>query len=179
MAKPAASVPEEHSFTATVEAVSQGVPFYVVNLPARVSAAFGKGRVNVRGTVNGTEIRTSATPVAGGRHKMFLNRRVREAANLRPGDRAKVILARDSSPHEEPMPDDLVLALRDADALGPFLRIARSTRNELMRWIDDAKMETTRAKRIQRAVERGLEARDKEVDREAVSGSRPTARARR
>jgi hypothetical protein len=143
-----------------------------VHLPARLSAALGKGRVNVRGTVNGVEIRTSAVPVAGGRHMMFLNRRIREEASAVPGARVKVVLARDGAPREDPMPEDLILALRHADALGPFQRIARSTRNEIIRWIDDAKMETTREKRIGRAVERGLAARDKEIDREALRAAK-------
>ncbi len=99
---------------------------------------------------------------------MFLNRRIREAANARPGGRVKVVLARDASPREEPIPEDLGRALRDADALGPFQRLARSMRNEVIRWIDDAKTEPTREKRIARAVERGLAAREKEVDRQVA-----------
>ena len=99
---------------------------------------------------------------------MFLNGRIREAAKIGAGDRVKVVLARDAAPREDPIPDDLARALRDADALGPFQRIARSTRNELIRWIDDAKTEPTREKRIARAVERGLAAREKEIDREAA-----------
>jgi hypothetical protein len=157
-----------HTFTARVEAVSMGVPFYVVPVPSGVSAALGPGRVHIIGTVNGVKLQTSLTPVASGGHKLFLNRRIREAAKLAPGDRARVALERDVAPKEEPIPDDLATALRDADALGPFQRIARSTRNELVRWIDDAKTEPTREKRIVRAVERGLAAREKEIDREAA-----------
>lgn len=144
-----------------------GVPFYVVVVPAAVSAALGEGRIHVAGAVNGTPLQTSLTPVAGGRHKLFLNRRVREAAGIAPGARVEVVLEPDAAPREEPLPDDLVLALRDADALGPFQRIARSMRNEVIRWIEDAKTEPTREKRILRAVERGLAAREKENDREA------------
>jgi hypothetical protein len=162
-----ASLPAQHAFTATVEPVAPGVPFYVVFVPAKVSAAFGRGRVNVRGAVEGVEIYTSLVPMQGGRHKLFLNGRVRKAAKIAPGDRVKVTLAKDAAPREEALPDDLVRALRDADALGPFQRLARSTRNEVVRWIDDAKAEATREKRIGRAVERGLAARDKEIDRQA------------
>ncbi len=164
------------TFTARVAAVSMGVPFYVVPVPAAVSAALGPGRVHIVGTVNGVSLQTSLTPVAGGGHKLFLNRRVREAANLEPGDRARVALERDLAPKEEPIPDDLTAALREADALGPFQRIARSTRNEVIRWIDDAKTETTREKRILRTVERGLAAREKEIDRDAALAEK-TARA--
>jgi hypothetical protein len=164
------------TFTARVAAVSMGVPFYVVPVPAAVSAALGPGRVHVVGTVNGVSLQTSLTPVAGGGHRLFLNRRVREAAKLEPGDRARVALERDEAPKEEPIPDDLATALRDADALGPFQRIARSTRNEVIRWIDDAKTEPTREKRILRAVERGLAAREKEIDRDAALAEK-TARA--
>ena len=125
----------KHAFTARVETVSMGVPFYVVVVPATVSAALGPGRVHVVGTVNGTPLQTSLTPTSSGRHKLFLNRRVREAAKVAPGDRVKIVLERDVAPKQEPVPDDLAHALRDADVLGPFERIARSTRNELIRWI--------------------------------------------
>jgi hypothetical protein len=157
-----------HTFTARVEAVSIGVPFYVVYVPASVSVALGRGRVPVVGTMNGKPIQTSLTPMAGGRHKMFLNRRIRETADVAPGDRVKVVLERDATPKEEPLPDDLVAALREADALGPFQRLSRSMKNEVVRWIEEAKTEPTREKRILRAVERGLAAHEKEVDREAA-----------
>jgi hypothetical protein len=155
------------AFTARIEAVSMGVPFYVVAVPPAVSAALGSGRVHVVGTLDGATLQTSLTPTAGGGHKMFLNRRVREAAGVGPGDRVKVVLQRASAPREEPMPNDLALALRDAGVLDAFQRIARSTRNEVIRWIEDAKSEPTREKRIQQAVERGLAAHEKEIDREA------------
>jgi hypothetical protein len=161
-----------HTFTARVRAVSMGVPFYVVDVPAAVSDALGPGRVHVVGKVDDASLQTSLMPVAGGGHQLFLNRRVREAAGVGPGDRVKVVLAPAVAPREEAMPDDLVLALRDADVLEPFQRIARSTRNEVIRWIEDAKTEPTREKRIQRAVERGLAAREKEIDREVEAARR-------
>jgi hypothetical protein len=165
-----------HTFTARIEPIAMGVTFYVVRVPAKVSAAFGKGRVNVEGTVNGTPFQTSLVPIGGGGHQMFVNFRLREAANVGAGDRVKIVLALAAAPKEEPLPEDLVRALRDADALGPFQRIARSTRNELVRWIDDAKTEPTREKRIGRAVERGLAAREKEIDREAARAARTAKR---
>jgi hypothetical protein len=156
------------TFRAVLEPLQVGVPFYALKVPARASAVLGEGRVHVRGTVNGVEIRTSLLPVTGGGHKLLLNRRVRDATGLAMGSRVDVVLARNAAPHEEPMPDDLVRALRDADALEAFQGVARSTRNELMRWIEDARTEPTREKRIQRAVERALAARDKQADRQAL-----------
>src|ERR1700736_4179224 len=112
-----------HTFTARVEAIAMGVPYYVVVLPLGVSAALGRGRVHVTGTINGATLQTSLLPVRSGGHKLLLNRRVREAAGVGAGDRVKVVLERAEAPREDPMPDDLVAALREADALGPFQRI--------------------------------------------------------
>ena len=161
-----------HAFTARVRAVSMGVPFYVVPVPAAVSAALGAGRVHVVGTVNGAPVKTSLKPLARGGHELFLNRRVREAANVEPGDRVKVVLTPAAAPNEEPIPDDLALALRDVDVPGAWQLVARSTRNELVRWIEDAKTDPTRDKRIQRAVERALAAHEKELDREAAKAAK-------
>jgi PAS domain-containing protein len=156
----------QHTFTARLQTVSMGVPFHVVIVPAAVSASLGTGRVHVVGTVNGAHLQTSLTPVEGGGHRLFLNRRVREAAGLAPGDRLKVVLERDVAPREEPIPDDLADALREAGVLDAFQRLARSTRNEIIRWIEDARTEPTREKRIRNAVERSLAAREREIDRE-------------
>jgi len=72
---------------------------------------------------------------------------------------------RDEAPPQDPIPDDLAEALREADALGAFVGIVRSKRNALLRWLDQAVADATRAKRIARLVEIGLEAREKELDR--------------
>lgn len=173
---------DTHSFTGRVEVISLGVPFHAVLLPAKVSAAFGPGRAFVAGTVNGAPLRTSLSPRKGGGHYVFLNKRVRELAELKPGARVTVTLQRDSSPREDPLPDDVTLALREAGALDAFLRVARSTRNALVQWVEDARAETTRDKRIARIVERGLLAREKEMDREiappAKSGNRRRSSAK-
>jgi hypothetical protein len=159
--------PSSYTFTACVEPVSRGVPFYVVEIPATVSRAFGKGRIHVVATVKGIEVQTSLNPKRGGRHQMFLNRQVRQAASIASGERVKVALTRAAAPREEVVPADVVRGLRDADAIDAFQRIARSTRNALVLWVEDAKTEATREKRVERIVERALEAREKEIDRQA------------
>jgi uncharacterized protein YdeI (YjbR/CyaY-like superfamily) len=74
-------------------------------------------------------------------------------------------LVRDESPPVDPIPEDLADALREVDALAAFESLARGKRNALLRWLEQAVAEATRAKRVVRLVEIALEAREKALDR--------------
>ena len=55
-----------------------------LDVPAQVSDAFGmRGHVPVVGTADGAELTATLVPVGGGRHRLFLNRSVRDAIGKR------------------------------------------------------------------------------------------------
>jgi hypothetical protein len=142
--------------------------FFGVDLPAAVSKAIGrKGFVPILGEVNGAPLQTSLSPSGGGRHHVLLNREVREAAQVAPGDRVSMVLRVDLEPPVHDIADDLADALREEGVLGDFESMARGRRNQFIRWMEDAAHEDTRAKRIARLVEMAHAEREKRVDREA------------
>ena len=140
--------------------------FFGIDVPAAVSAAIDrKGFVPILGSVNGAPVRSSLSPSRGGRHHLLLNREVRTAAKVEPGDRVKVVLRVDLEPPVYEIAEDLADALREEGVLADFEALPRGRRNQYIGWMEDAAHEDTRAKRIGRLVEIGHAERERRVDR--------------
>jgi hypothetical protein len=141
--------------------------FFGVEVPAAVSKAIGrKGFVPILGTAGGAPIRTTLSPSGGGRHHVLLNRDVREAAGVVVGALVTMVLRVDLEPPVDDVAEDLADALRDEGVLEDFMRVARGRRNQLLRWMESAVQEETRAKRIVRLVEIAHAEREKRIDRQ-------------
>jgi uncharacterized protein YdeI (YjbR/CyaY-like superfamily) len=79
---------------------------------------------------------------------------VRDATGLAAGDRATFELAADTQPREVEVPEALAVALHDdVAAREAFNALSHTHRREYARWIDEAKREETRERRVARAVE--------------------------
>lgn len=133
-----------------VEAAGRGG--HVVELPLDVPALFGGKRPPVRGTVNDAPFR-STIAVYGGRYLLGLNREVREAAGgVAVGDTVVIEVERDDEERTVEVPDVLRAAL-DADLLAFFDSLSFTHRREYVEWIEEAKREETRRRRVEKAVE--------------------------
>jgi Bacteriocin-protection, YdeI or OmpD-Associated/Domain of unknown function (DUF1905) len=151
------------TFTATIGRM--GI-LYVALVPARVSRALGGARVPVIAEVNAAEpLRTMLNPRGGGRHALYLNGTVRRQAGAKVGSKVTILLRLDEAPLVRAMPDDLARALADEGVRAAWDGLTRSTKNEIVRWIDAAAHEETRARRIAKAVEKAHVAREKRQDR--------------
>jgi len=141
---------------------------YFVVVPERVSRAIGvRGRVPaiVRYGRAG-EFRGTLMPRGGGRHFVTVNAETRRAARTAPGDRVRVVVQPDFGPREVPVPEDLSLALREEEVLADWESLPPGKREHIIHWIEKAVHETTRAKRIQLAVEAAHVRREKRVEKE-------------
>jgi hypothetical protein len=139
-------------FTTTL--VPRGPAAAVVLDDAQV-AAVGEGakRFPVVATVNGYTWRTTVTRM-GGEFLLGLNRAVRQDAGVEAGDTVEVKLELDSAPREVEVPTPLADALAgDPDARAAFDRLSYTNRKEFARWIDEAKRDETRRRRLAKAVE--------------------------
>jgi hypothetical protein len=145
---------------------------YFVQVPARVSKAIGvRGRVPAIVRVGGaSEFRGTLMPRGGGRHFVLVNAETRRAAAIEPGDRVRVVVQPDFAPREVPIPPDLRLALREEDVLADWEALPPGKREHILKWIEQAVHDDTRAKRVARAVEEALARREKRIDREARRG---------
>jgi hypothetical protein len=137
-------------FVATLEQHGSGT---VVVVPFDLKEAFGSGRPPVRATVNGYTFRTTLFTM-GGRALLGLNREVREAATVEPGQEVSVALERDDEPRTVEVPSDLGAALEaDPVVRETFDGLSYTHRKEYVRWIEEAKRTETRTRRVEKSVE--------------------------
>jgi hypothetical protein len=134
--------------------VSRG-PAAAVVLDAEQVAAIGEGakRFPVVATINGYTWRTTVTRM-GGEFLLGLNREVREGAGVSAGESVEVAIALDDAPREVAIPDALAEALgSDPEAGAKFATLAYTHRKEYARWIEEAKRDDTRQRRVEQALQ--------------------------
>lgn len=129
-------------------------PAAAVVLDDEQVATLGEGakRFPVVATVNGYTWRASVARM-GGEFLLGLSREVRKAAGVEAGDTVEVALELDAAPREVEVPPALAAALAgDAAASAAFDGLAYTHRKEFARWIEEAKREETRERRVAQAL---------------------------
>lgn len=113
----------------------------------------GAKRFPVVAAINGYEWRTSVTRMRG-EFLVGLNREVREGAGVQAGDTVTLTLRLDTAPRDVEVPEALARAL-DAhpDVRAAFDNLAFTHRKEFARWIEEAKREDTRDRRLAQALD--------------------------
>jgi hypothetical protein len=124
-------------------------------------AALGEGKkaFPVTVTVNGA---TLALRVArmGGENLIGLAKAARAQAGVQLGERYDVEIAADAGERTVEVPEDLAAALASEPVVGKtFEGLAYSHRKEYVRWITEAKRETTRADRVAKTIDMVREGR--------------------
>jgi Bacteriocin-protection, YdeI or OmpD-Associated/Domain of unknown function (DUF1905) len=130
-------------------------PAAAVVLDEEQVAAVGEGakRFPVVATVNGYTWRASVARM-GGESLLGLNRAVRQEAGVEAGDSVAVRLELDTAPREVDVPEALAAALAADDvARAAFEKLAYTHRKEFARWVDEAKRDETRGRRVAKTLE--------------------------
>ena len=122
-------------------------------IPFDVKAAFGRARPPVKVTIRGHTWRTTPA-VYDGVTFVGLNREVRESAGVDVGDRVRVALELDTEPRTVELPDDLRQALEEDDQRTAFDGLSYTHRREYVEWVEGAKRDKTRVRRIAETVRR-------------------------
>lgn len=123
----------------------------VIEIPFDVRQVFGKARAPVRARVNGYKFR-STIAVYGGNYLLGLNKQVRQAAGVAPGDRVAVELELDTQDRTVQVPKDLAEAMEEAGVREAFDSLSLTHRREHVEAVTGAKKPETRQRRIARAV---------------------------
>lgn len=141
---------------------------YGIVVPAAVSRAIGvRGNVSVLVRANGcAPYHGTLMPRGGGRHCMLLNQEVRGGARAGNIDVEIRVVKRE---REVAIPEDLEAALRDEGVLAAWEALPPGKREHILKYIDGAVHETTRAKRIGQAVEVALARHEQNLDRAGAS----------
>jgi hypothetical protein len=144
------------TFKAKLHAPMTGKGWTFATLPASASAKLpGRGRISIRGTINGFAFRTSAFPDGKGSHTIQINAVMRQGAKAQAGDTATFRIEPDATPVKVTMPADLRKALSaNPNAKATWDKITPKARAEWVTHIQEAKQEATRQRRIARAIQR-------------------------
>jgi bifunctional DNA-binding transcriptional regulator/antitoxin component of YhaV-PrlF toxin-antitoxin module len=121
--------------------------------PVDVLEFFGtRARVPIRGTINGFPFRSSLMPM-GGCHTMPVNKTLRDGAGVKPGDVVEVVMERDDEERTVEAPAILKKALtKNKAAKGNWGRLSFTHKKEMAGWIEQAKQDETRARRLAKVV---------------------------
>jgi hypothetical protein len=146
------SLVRARTFTVELERVQKTATMFRV--PFDLEDAFGRARPPVKVTIRGHTWRT--TPgVYGGVGHVVVNRAVKAATGADAGDRVRVRMELDTEPRTVAVPRDVAAALRaDPAAQAAFDSMSYTHRREYVDWVEEAKREETRARRIAATVER-------------------------
>ena len=124
-----------------------------IQVADEVVAALGPSRrPAVRVTVNGYTYRTSVASM-GGAFMFSVSADVRKNAGVAAGDEVDVEIELDTEPREVKVPADFQAALgRDPEAGRFFDTLSYSHRSAYVLWIESAKKDETRQRRIPEAI---------------------------
>ena len=125
-----------------------------IDIPFDVEKTFGaRGRVPVRGTLNGAPFRSSAFRMGGDCHFVVVNRRMREAAGVSGGETVPVVMERDDEPRVVDPPADFARALAGSrEARAAWDKLSYTHRREHVEHVEEAKQPETRRRRIEKSI---------------------------
>lgn len=127
---------------AGMESATLKPPFDVVDVFQR------KGRVPVKGTINGFPFRSSLMNMGEG-HMMVVNAELRAGAKCKAGDTVSVVIELDEDKRTVEVPAYLKKMIdRDAKAKEFWPKLSFTHQKEYVREIEGAKRQETREKRI-------------------------------
>lgn len=142
----------KHTFTATIQDAGEGGAF--VEVPFDVEAAFGSKRPKVVATIDGVPYRGSLVRMGGDKHILIVLKGIREQIGKSYNDEVIVNIEADTEPRVVNIPVDLAEALNaDARAKAHFEKLSYTHQREYVIWVEDAKREQTRRRRIAKAIE--------------------------
>ena len=122
--------------------------------PIDVPELFGtRGRVPVRGTINGFPFRSLLMP-CGGPHMMPVNKKLCEGARVAPGDVVDVVMQRDQEARTVEAPAELKKELaKNKTARERWGKLSYSIKKEMAVSILGAKQEETKKRRLAKVMQ--------------------------
>lgn len=131
------------------ETPARGMPAFLV-LPAAASARLPtRSALTVEGTINGHVFRAIAQPDGKKSHWLTVTAAMLKGASAKAGEDVELEIAASATQLETPLPADLKKALAAAPkAKALWADITPTARRDWIQWIDSAKQDATRVRRI-------------------------------
>ena len=138
---------KKQTFTATIQNAGGGGAF--VEVPFDVEEAFGAKRPRVKAVIEGVPYRGILSRMGTERHLLVILKEIRENVGKTFGDEVKITVELDEEPLVVEIPDDLKKAFKaEKEAKAFFDKLAYTHQREYVMWINEAKREETRHRRI-------------------------------
>jgi len=143
---------KKHAFTATIQNAGGGGAF--VEIPFDVEKAFGSKRPKVKAMIEGIPYRGILARMGSECHLLLILKEIREQIGKTFGDEIKITVEADTEPRVVEIPKDLLAELKkDKTAMEFFSGLSFTHQKEYVKWIEEAKKEETRARRIAKTIE--------------------------
>ena len=121
-----------------------------VKLPEALKKKLGiqKARMAIAGTADGVPFRTSAMNMGDG-HCFVFTQELQKATGKHAGDTVEFEIREDTAPRTVTVPRDLARAMAaNASAKKNFDAMSYTHRKEYARWVEEAKRDDTRERRV-------------------------------
>jgi uncharacterized protein YdeI (YjbR/CyaY-like superfamily) len=163
MAKPM-SKPAKKSFRATLERLRSNLGWVIVWIPFNVQKIWGtRGRLRVRGEINGFAFRTSLFPTRKGEHFLLVNKKMQAGGHASEGTTAEFSLELDTEERVVVIPAELkhILA-EDRTFRRWFDALSYSIRKWISDWVVQPKSASARIRRAEQVAEQLFSAMEAE-----------------
>lgn len=145
-------------FEARLERLRSRLSWIIVRMPFDAAKTWGtRGRIKVKGDVNGFAFRTSLFPTREGRHFLLVNKQMQKGARAAEGSVARFQMELDNEERTVTIPDELKGILGEDHSLRRWYdKLNHSTRNDIVKWITEPKGAEARVRRAEQIAERLL-----------------------
>jgi len=150
--------PVRKSFRATLERLRSNLGWVVVWIPFKVHKVWGsRGRLKIRGEINGFPFRTSLFPTRKGEHFLLVNKKMQEGAGAIEGFTAEFWLEPDLEERVVAIPAEMKRILAEDKTFKKwFESLNYSIRKWLADWITQPKSAASRVRRAEQVAEQLL-----------------------
>jgi len=146
-------MPKKHTFNATIQNAGGGGA--IVEVPFDVEKELGSKRPKIKAMIEGVPYRGLLVRMGGPNHILIILKGIREQVGKTFGDEIKVSVELDVEERVATVPAALKRAFKsDQDAKAAFEKLSYTHQKEYVTWINEAKKEETRTRRITQTMEK-------------------------
>jgi uncharacterized protein YdeI (YjbR/CyaY-like superfamily) len=152
------------SFRATLERLRSNLGWVIVWIPFRVQKIWGtRGRVRIRGEINGFVFRTSLFPTCKGEHFLLVNKKMQAGGHASEGTTAEFSLEPDTEERLVAVPAELKRMLAEDKTFRRwFDALSYSIRKWISDWVVQPKSASARIRRAEQVAEQLFSAMEAE-----------------
>src|SRR5215467_11497835 len=146
------------SFSAPLERLRGNLGWVIVRVPFDVAGVWGqRGRIKIKGDINGFPFRTSLFPTREGTHFLLVNKRMQKGAQAGVGKTVQVRLELDTEDRVVTIPAELKRVLAEERVLQRwFGKLNYSLQKWITDWVNDPKSQEARRRRSEQVAEQLL-----------------------